>query len=139
PSRKRISGAFARIETMNHPSPALRAPSPPLGGGEGRGEGAVHGKDVREMKIRAFETPNRGKTSNVQHPTPNPEVREDSRCYSMLGVGCSMLNVPPGSWAECKCLRCSTDRSHRWTGRIPVLLCFARKGFRNRSCFKRPC
>ena len=35
-----------------------------------------------------------GKTSNVQHRTSNAEVSEDSRCHSMFGVGCSMLDVP---------------------------------------------
>src|SRR2546430_487080 len=38
--------------------------------------------------------PNRGRTSNVEHPTSNAEVSEDSRCPSMFGVGCSMLDVP---------------------------------------------
>src|SRR2546421_606543 len=33
---------------------------------------------------------NRGKTSNIQHRTPNAEVSEDSRCHSwMFDVGCS--------------------------------------------------
>src|SRR5438874_6252200 len=40
----------------------------------------------------------RGKTSNVQHRTPNAEVSENSSCHSMFGVGCSMLDVPLGSW-----------------------------------------
>src|SRR2546423_10040911 len=56
------------------------------------------GRDFPEMKIRALKPLNRGKTSNVQHRTPNAEVSEDSRCHSMFGVGCSMLDVPPGSW-----------------------------------------
>jgi len=46
-----------------------------------------------EMKIRALKPLNRGKTSNVQHRTPNAEVSEDSRRHSMFGVGCSMLDV----------------------------------------------
>src|SRR5256714_15021294 len=50
------------------------------------------------MKMRAFELLNRGKTSNVQHRTPNAEVREDSHCHSVFGVGCSALDVPLGSW-----------------------------------------
>jgi len=49
------------------------------------------GRDFPEMKIRAFKPLNRGKTSNVQHRTPNAEMSEDSRCHSMFGVGCSML------------------------------------------------
>src|SRR5205814_6949060 len=35
------------------------------------------------------EPPNRGRTSKVQHRTPNAEVKEDSRCHSMFDVGCS--------------------------------------------------
>ena len=31
-----------------------------------------------------------GKTLNVQHRIPNAEAREDSRCHSMFGVGCSV-------------------------------------------------
>src|SRR2546430_17711321 len=46
----------------------------------------------------ALEPLNRGKTSNVQHRTPNAEVSEDSRCHSMFGVGGSMLDGPLGSW-----------------------------------------
>src|SRR2546430_12187286 len=51
------------------------------------------GRDFPEMKIRALKPLNRGKTSNIQHRTPNAEVSEDSRCHSMFGVGCSMLDV----------------------------------------------
>ena len=29
-----------------------------------------------------------------QHRTPNAEMSKDSRCHSMFGVGCSMLDVP---------------------------------------------
>src|SRR5439155_10919423 len=54
--------------------------------------------DFPEMKIRALIPLNRGKTSNVQHRTPNAEMGEDSRCHSMFGVGCSMLDVPLASW-----------------------------------------
>src|SRR2546429_6204946 len=69
------------------PSPGLRPPSPhPMG------------RDFPEMKIRAFKPLNRGKTSNIQHRTPNAEMSEDSRCHAMFGVGCSMLDVPRGSW-----------------------------------------
>src|SRR5437660_4064663 len=50
------------------------------------------------MKIRALKPQNRWKTSNVQHRTSNAEVSEDSRCHSMFGLGCSMLDVPLGSW-----------------------------------------
>src|SRR2546422_7043613 len=44
-------------------------------------------------------------TSNVQHRTSNAEVSKDSRCHSMFGVGCSMLDVPhpdppPGEHAQ---------------------------------------
>src|SRR2546428_9206740 len=56
------------------------------------------GRDFHEMKIRALKPLDRGKTSNIQHRTPNAEVSEDSRCHSMFGVGCSMLDVPLGSW-----------------------------------------
>src|SRR5205807_674363 len=56
------------------------------------------GREFPEMKMCALTLPNRGKTSNVQHRTPNIEVSEDARCHSMFGVGCSMLDVPPGSW-----------------------------------------
>src|SRR5437660_11851123 len=52
------------------------------------------GRDFPEMNIRALKHLNRGKTSNLQHRTPNAEVSEDSRCHSMFGVGCSMLDVP---------------------------------------------
>jgi len=47
-------------------------------------------------KIRALKSPNRGKTSNVQHQTSNAEVNEDSRCHSMFDARCSMLDVPVG-------------------------------------------
>src|SRR5437588_11846422 len=56
------------------------------------------GRDFPEMKIRALKPLNRGKTSNLQHRTPNAEVSEDSRCHSMFGVGCSMLDVRRASW-----------------------------------------
>src|SRR5947199_5391431 len=42
----------------------------------------------------------RGKTSNVQHRTPNAEMSKDSRCHSMFGVGCSMLDVRCFPWAQ---------------------------------------
>src|SRR2546423_11769008 len=56
------------------------------------------GTEFPEKRIRALKPLNRGKTSNVQHRTPNAEVGEEARCHSMFGVGCSMLDVPPGSW-----------------------------------------
>src|SRR6267378_3944461 len=56
------------------------------------------GREFPEMKIRALKPLNRGKTSNVQHRTPKAEVSEEFRCHSMFGVGCSMLDVPLGSW-----------------------------------------
>src|SRR2546429_1078966 len=51
-------------------------------------------------EIHEFKPLNRGKTSNVQHRTPNIEVNEDARCHSMFGVGCSMLDVPMDPWGE---------------------------------------
>src|SRR5438270_12063498 len=47
------------------------------------------GRDFPGMNIRASKPLSRGKTSNA-------EVSEDSRCHSMFGVGCSMLDVPLG-------------------------------------------
>src|SRR5438128_11589672 len=49
-------------------------------------------------KISRIEPLNQGKTSNIEHRTPNAEVSEGSRCHSMFGVGRSMLDVRPGSW-----------------------------------------
>src|SRR2546422_393532 len=57
------------------------------------------GRDLSERKFRALNHLNRGKTSKVQHRTSNAEMSEDPRCHSMFGVGCSMLDVPPGSFA----------------------------------------
>src|SRR5256885_1292086 len=51
-----------------------------------------------EMKIRVLRPQNRWKTWNVQHRTSNAEVSEDSRCRSMFGVGCPMLDVLLASW-----------------------------------------
>src|SRR6266480_260284 len=76
------------------------------------------------MKIRVWKPLNSWKTPNLQHRTPNAEVSKDSRGHSMFGVGCSMLEVLPGSWA-CKSLtrtgivRIAGVRSTRvWRGRL---------------------
>jgi len=60
--------------------------------------GAPGVSGISQETIRMLKAPNRWKTLNIQPRTPNVEVSEDSRCYSMFGVGCSMLDVPPGSW-----------------------------------------
>src|SRR5437660_9377338 len=60
--------------------------------------GAPGVSGINQETIRTLKAPNRWKTLNIQHRTPNIEVSEDSRCRSMFGVGCSMLDVPPGSW-----------------------------------------
>ena len=56
----------ARIETMNHPSPDLRPPSPPLGEREGV-RGQIHGESSRVAEPE----PNRRRT--FEHRTPNIE------------------------------------------------------------------
>src|SRR5437763_203462 len=55
---------------------------------------SLHGRFLLNEDSRV-ESPNRGKTSNVQPRTSNAAVSEDSPCHSMFGVGCSMLDVSP--------------------------------------------
>src|SRR6266545_6332319 len=55
-------------------------------------------EEFSEGKISRIEPLNQWKTSNIQHPTSNAEGRKTSRSPWMVGVGCSMLDVPSGSW-----------------------------------------
>src|SRR5207249_530945 len=60
--------------------------------------GHVHFDELTTERRRVATTSpsNRGKTSNIQHRTSKAEMSKDSRCHSMFGVGCSMLDVPLG-------------------------------------------
>src|SRR3989442_5856677 len=95
-----FAGHLTLSLSMNRPSPGLRPPSPRLAG-RGQGEGCQSGSWSQcAANFGIGGSPlNRGKTSNIQHRTSNAEVSEVSRCHSMFGVGCSMLDVPLGSWA----------------------------------------
>src|SRR5207302_7324799 len=74
------------------------------------------GRDFHGMNIRASKPLSRGKTSNVKHRTSNAAVSEDSRCHSMFGVGCSMLDVPLTTNFCCIC----NKRLHRTRLSLPI-------------------
>src|SRR5437879_4098769 len=90
--------------------------------------GAPGVSGISQETIRMLKAPNRWKTLNIQHRTPNVEVSEDSRCRSMLDVRCWMflrVHGKPRADSDGCCRRRSVARN--------ILLVREGDGFRGQA------